>query len=130
MSPTQRTLAMLRKDGWTAAVVERFNPHAKVRQDLFGFIDLVAVRPDHPGVLAVQACVTGDQSKRLAKIAEEPRARTWLAAGNPIQVIGWAKRGARGKRKTWTVSITPVTESMLVGREGPGVEVAVEEVAG
>lgn len=107
MSPTARSLAHLRKHGAIAAVVERFNPGARVRQDLFGFIDIVALEPTKQGVLAIQACVTGDQSKRLQKIREEPRALAWLAAGNRIAVYGWAKRGARGKRKLWTLSETP-----------------------
>ena len=80
-----------------------------MRQDFLGFADILAVEPGKTGVLAVQACVTGDQSKRLAKIALEPRVALWLAAGNRVQVIGWAKRGARGKRKLWVASVTDVT---------------------
>jgi hypothetical protein len=107
MSPTARSLATLRAEGWTAQVVERFNPGARVRVDLFGCIDILAIRDDQPGVLGIQACVTGDQAKRLAKIAEEPRIFTWKQAGNTIEVWGWAKRGPRGKRKVWTLTRTP-----------------------
>ena len=113
MTPTARTLAMLRAEGGTAAVVERWNAHAKVRQDLYGFADILCVWPGVTGVLAVQACVTGDQAKRVAKIAAEPRARVWLAAGNRIQVVGWAKRGPRGQVKHWTPSITPIVATDL-----------------
>jgi hypothetical protein len=89
-------------------VVEKWNPHAKIRQDLFGFIDVVALEPGKRGVLAVQACRTDDQSTRIAKIHAEPRAAVWLKAKNRIQVIGWAKRGPQDTRKRWTVSITDI----------------------
>ena len=106
MSPTALTLRKLRTDGCMAAVVERWNHFARVRQDLFGFIDIVAVVPGAVGVLGVQACVTGDAPKRFAKCRAEPLAanvRRWLAAGNAFAVWGWAKRGPRGKRKVWTL---------------------------
>ena len=43
-SPTQRTLKRLRDLGYLAEVVERWNPHAKVRNDLFGFGDVMSGR--------------------------------------------------------------------------------------
>ena len=104
MSPTARSLAKLRADGYTAGVVEKWNAHAHIRQDFLGFADILAIRPPARGTLAIQACVTGDITKRLAKIAAEPRASAWLEAGNEIMVWGWAKRGPRGKRKTWTLT--------------------------
>ena len=107
MSPTARSLALVRRRGGIAGTVERWNPHSKTRHDFLGFADILAIQPGQLGVLAIQACVTGDQSKRLEKIRQEPRAALWLAAGNRIAVWGWAKRGARGKRKTWTLSETP-----------------------
>ena len=101
-SPTQRTLARLRKLGATAAVVEHWNPHARIRQDLFGGIDVVALMGFF--TLGVQACTVGDQSKRIAKILAEPRVRSWLRAGNTLEVWGWGKHGARGRRKLWTLT--------------------------
>lgn len=121
MTPTARSLAHLRKAGALAAVVEKYNPHAKVRQDLFGFCDVIAVEPGQPGVLLVQACMVGDQSKRLAKVRTEPRVRPCLDAQNRVAVFAWAKRGARGKRKLWTLTVTPVRTDDLPfnGAEGP-----------
>ncbi len=40
-SPTQLTLKHLRDDGWTAEIVEHWNPHARIRHDLLGFIEAV-----------------------------------------------------------------------------------------
>lgn len=104
MSPTARSLAHLRRTGWTVDVVERWNPGARARHDFLGFADLIAVHPMERRTLAVQACVTGDITKRVAKITANPHARAWLEAGNAITVLGWAKRGPRGKRKLWTMT--------------------------
>ena len=47
MSPTQRSLAHLKALGYQARVVEKWNPFAKVRQDLFGG-DVLALKPGSP----------------------------------------------------------------------------------
>jgi hypothetical protein len=102
-SPTARTLARLRADGWTAGLVERFNTHAGVRQDLFGFIDVLAITAGQRP-LAIQATTAANAAARLAKARALPAQRTWLAAGCRFEVWGWARRGPRGKRKRWTAS--------------------------
>lgn len=92
-----------------AAVVERWNPHARVRQDLFGFADVIAVVDG--AVLLVQATTGKNVSARLAKLRAEPcrsRVRRWLLAGGRVQIHGWAKRGPRGKRKLWTCSVREI----------------------
>lgn len=99
-SPTSRTLKLFRDDGWTAAVTERWNAHAKIRQDLFGFIDIVAMRQGF-GIVGVQATSGANVAKRIAKIRELPDHETWLKAGGRIFVIGWRKVGPRGKTKKW-----------------------------
>lgn len=101
MTPTQRTLAECRRRQWTAQVVERWNPHARIRQDLFGVIDIIALTPD--GILGIQACAGASHAARLAKVRAEPRMAHWLEAGGLIAVWSWAKRGERGKRKLWTL---------------------------
>lgn len=112
VSPTARTLAELRKRGCICQTVERWNPGARRRVDLFGVIDIVALEPGRQGVLGIQACTTGDQSKRLAKILSEPRALAWIGAGNRLAIWGWSKKGARNKRKTWVLSETVITEAL------------------
>jgi hypothetical protein len=103
MSPTARTLAHLREDGWTVARAEHWNAYARRRVDLFGFADVVAVKRGEVGVLAVQATSSTNASKRVGKIEASAEAAVWLACGNRITVHGWGKRGPRGKRKAWTV---------------------------
>src|ERR1700751_4932922 len=51
-SPTQRSKAYLENAGYLVAITERWNPHAKVRQDMFGFIDMLAVKEGE--ILGVQ----------------------------------------------------------------------------
>lgn len=102
MSPTQRTLAHLRKNGWLCGIVEKWNPHARIRQDLFGFADVVGVLGNC--VTLIQTTSGSNMSARITKIRDNPNSKVWLASCNrSIFVHGWAKRGARGKRKTWTL---------------------------
>jgi hypothetical protein len=42
-SPAQRTLQALRRDGYLAAVAEKWNAFSRTRADLFGFADVLAV---------------------------------------------------------------------------------------
>ena len=103
MTPTQRTLAELKRRGYTSAIVERWNQWAKIRQDLYGFIDVVAIKPDENGVLAVQCTSDAHVAERTTKINGLPAAQVWLKAGNRIVVWGWGKKGKAGKRKLWTL---------------------------
>ncbi len=112
MSPTQRSIAKLKKMGYRPAIVERWNQFAHIRQDLYGFIDILAIKPGEP-ILAIQACVVGDMSKRLKKIAGLPAPAIWLATGSPIQIWGWGKHGQRGKRKLWDVTVKSIFHSTL-----------------
>lgn len=106
MTPTSRSLAELRALGYTAEVTEKWNPHAMLRHDLFGFIDILAIRPDE--IFGVQA--TGrSASTRLKKARGCPALREWLRAGGRFEVWSWAMRGKRGKRKTYTLSRRPIT---------------------
>ncbi len=104
-NPTARSLELLRASGWTAQVVERFNQFAMVRQDLFGFIDIVAVHPNHKGVLAIQTTTFEHGQDRLRKICKEPRAMIWAQAENPIEVWTWRKT----KKSKWEVTVLQVT---------------------
>ena len=103
-SPTQRTLAKLRAEGWTAFVVERWNAYARIRQDLGGFGDVIAWSGDERGVLIVQATSGPNVAARITKIEGLEAAKAWLlTAGASLEVWGWRKAGERGARKTWQV---------------------------
>lgn len=113
MSPTQRSLKHLREQGYTAQVVERWNAWAKVRVDLFSWIDIVAIRHDRTGVLGVQCTSDSNVAARLAKARVTNELGTWLAAGNRLVIHGWGKKGARGARKTWTLREVQVTNPVI-----------------
>jgi hypothetical protein len=96
-----RTLALLRKKGWMAAIVERWNPYVKIRQDLFGIFDIMAIAQG--GVACGVQCTTNTNwAAHLDKIRSSPNYKKWLDLGGLILVVGWAKMGERGKRKLWT----------------------------
>ena len=106
--PVARSLQLLRKEGWHAESVSRWNPHAMRTFDLFSWVDIVCVRADRPGVLGVQA-TTGDHvGHRVEKARGNAHLVAWLGAGNGLVVHGWARRGARGARKLWTCRIVQV----------------------
>lgn len=107
-SPTQRTLALLRSGGWTVGITEHWNPHARIRQDLFGFVDVLALRSGS-ATLAVQCTSGTNHSARVSKILELSIARLWLSCGNRIRVISWSKRGPRGRAKHWEPRIQEIT---------------------
>jgi hypothetical protein len=107
MSPTQRSLKLLRSRGYTCEIVERWNPFAHIRQDLFGFIDIVAINGNE--TLAVQTTTAGNAAARVAKIRGLQLHSLWLESPHrKIVVHGWAKRGPRGKRKVWECGETEI----------------------
>ena len=107
--PTQRSLDYLRKEGYTVAIAKKFNHFIKIRQDLFGWIDICAIHPEKQGVLGVQTTSTPNLSARIKKAIALDSLRVWLQAGNVAEFHGWAKRGPRGKRKLWTLKKKIIT---------------------
>lgn len=109
MTPTSRTLKLLKKEGKTVAISEHWNAFTKQRKDLFGFIDIVALEINK--TWGVQCTSTSNMSARIKKITNECKdhALAWLKAGNFIEVIGWAKKGSKNKRKTWQVTRKNIT---------------------
>jgi hypothetical protein len=90
-SPTQLSLKELRKDSrfTLIQVVEHWNPHVRIRQDMFGVLDIVAIGP---GItLGVQATSYGGVSDRLKKLREHANTPLILEAGWLIEVHGWTQ---------------------------------------
>ena len=94
MSPTERTLKELRKRGYLAAVVERWNSFAHIRQDLFGLVDVIGLRENE--TLAVQTTSGSNVSDRVKKIADSDKSGMIRKAGWKLVVWGWRK-GANGR---------------------------------
>ena len=95
-SPTKRTLDYLRKAGWLAEVTERWNPHARIRRDLFGFCDVLAIKGNE--VMAIQATSQSNVTARIKKILSLPSAKLWADGENrSIGVVGWRKARKTGR---------------------------------
>jgi len=103
-SPTQRTIKFLKDNGCIPGIVERFNQYAGpfgVRQDLFGFIDIISIDPIH-GIVAIQSCGQGF-SVHIRKMTEDRNEAMyeWLKHAK-VQLIGWRKvklkRGSKATR--------------------------------
>jgi hypothetical protein len=98
MSPTQRSLKYLRALGFDVAVTERWNPYAKIRQDLFGWMDLLAYHPGDKTTRGIQVTSASNMAARVTKLRASKYATRWHQAGNVVVVHGWAKRARKGKR--------------------------------
>jgi len=93
-SPTARTLAEMRKRGYLVQVVEKWIPAVRRRQDLYGFIDVLAIREGE--IVGVQATSGDNVASRVAKIAEHEHVGAVRRAGIRILVHGW-RRNAAGR---------------------------------
>jgi hypothetical protein len=89
-SPTQRTLKHWRDLGYLCAVVEHWNPHVRIRQDLYGFIDVLAIKGED--IVGIQATggSGGNVAARVTKITEHANYPLIVQALRII-VMGWRK---------------------------------------
>ncbi len=92
-SPTQLSLKKLREEGYTVQVVEYWNSFARIRIDLFGFIDIIALKGKE--VLAVQTTSASNMSARCKKIADHENVDAVREAGWTIHVHGWHQNDKR-----------------------------------
>lgn len=101
MTPTERSLKLLRDRGYLVGITEHWNPHARIRQDLFGFIDMIAI--GHGTVIGVQT-TTGDHvAEHIKKIRAHPNFPRVLE-GMAVTVHGWRKL-ASGKWEVREINI-------------------------
>jgi hypothetical protein len=113
---TQRTLKYLRDEGHTTAFVEKYVWPVKKKFDMFGIIDIVAIKPGE--TTGVQSCGP-DFASHDQTILEHENSLKWLKAGNRLVLIGWNKvlkvRG--GKAKVWKVRIKEYKVNDFQARE-------------
>jgi hypothetical protein len=102
VSPTQRSLKHLRDEGWTATVVEHWNPWSRRRQDLFGILDILALRG--ADTLGVQTTTLSHMGARLQKMAESPLIGKLRDAGWLVHCHGWRKL-----KSGWEVKIEDIS---------------------
>jgi hypothetical protein len=82
-------------------VVEKWNPHVKIRQDLWGMIDIVEVG-EGGRFIGHQPTSNDNVSKHIDKLRRAKHYVKVLQDGGRLFVWGWAKKGGRGERKLWT----------------------------
>ena len=103
-SPTQLSLKELRKTCDAVQVVEKWNPHARIRQDLFGFIDILALEGET--TVAVQSTSWTNVSSRAKKIAESPLVGAVRDAGWKILIHGWRKNAKTNRYELKTLDVS------------------------
>ena len=111
MTPTQRTMDALRKEGIRPGIVEKWNKHVHrggggfgVHQDLFGIIDIIAIdaRRGIGGVQSTGSDFAGHMRKMTGPGAEA--CVDWLLCpGAWLELWGWRKVKKRrgGKQMVW-----------------------------
>ena len=101
-SHTSRTITALRKQGYLVAKVEKFNHITKRYNDLFGFIDILAMR-EHE-ILAIQDTSYSNISARVKKIQAHENYSIVRDSLWKIQVWGWRK-----VKNRWQVRIVDLS---------------------
>jgi len=102
-SPTERSLKHLRDNGYLCEGVEKWNSFTRTRKDLFGFIDIIAIKANE--TLAVQTTSKSNMSARVNKIADADTVAMVRMAGWQIHVHGWAKN----KSNRWELKVTDIS---------------------
>ena len=112
MLPGSRSMKWCREQGFIVEKVEHWNSFARIRQDLFGFADLI-VLDGSQGSCLIQVTTKSNFIARRYKILKEAavriKAMAWLTAGNRIVIHGWAMDGPRDKRKKWNLRSESIT---------------------
>jgi hypothetical protein len=96
-SPTQRSLKLMRDQGYLCAIVEHWNAFARIRQDLYGFVDVLCIKDGK--TIAVQTTSYSNVSARIKKIQGLESYPIVKSAGWEIVVHGWRKN----KSNRWEV---------------------------
>lgn len=102
-SPTERSLKQLRNEGYLCEVVEKWNSFTRTRKDLFGFIDIIAIKEGE--TLAVQTTTKENMNARVSKIAESELVGMVRKAEWKIHVHGWSKN----KSNRWELKVIDVS---------------------
>ena len=112
-SPTQRSMEFLRSQGFLVAVVEKYNHHAKVTQDLFGVIDILDIRKNE--TIAVQTTSGSNLASRRKKMLSHENLSRIQAAGWQVKLHGWRKN-AKAKWVLREESLIPNSAVQLVSK--------------
>lgn len=96
----QRTLTLLRNEGYHAAVVERYDAFSGRTHDLFGFIDVLAVGGGE--TLGIQVTSRSNMASRRRKINDAPELAALLGAGWRVELWGFDQ--PNGPKSRWRLN--------------------------
>lgn len=111
VSPTQRSLRLLRQEGGCPAIVEKFNSFIKIRQDAWGFVDIISLNPSKGEITFVQVTTMAHLPEHREKCFANPNLKNLLDAGGVFELHGWRKlkekilNGKKGRREVWKCEI-------------------------
>ena len=111
ISPTQRSIKLLKSRGYLVDIAESYNAFTRRRKDLYGFIDLTGLHPNESGVLGIQTTTGAHISARIEKAENLDAYWQWLACGNDVEFHGWRKIKGGKKVATWQPKILRVSLS-------------------
>ena len=106
VTPTQRSMKLMRDRGYHVEVVEKWNSFTKTKKDLFGFIDVLCI--SEGSVVGVQSTSYTNVAARVTKIREHELYPVVLSSGIQILVHGWHKKG-----RFWEVRELDIRESVI-----------------
>jgi Fe2+ or Zn2+ uptake regulation protein len=89
ISPMQKTLQLMRKQGYLCGITEHYNFFCKIRQDLFGYLDLICLKENE--IIGIQTTTSAHFQERIKKIKEHKNFDIVKNSGIKIIVHGWYK---------------------------------------
>lgn len=114
-TPSQRTIALMKKEGYMTAVAEKFNTFAKVRQDMYKWIDIMAIHSEKREIVGIQTTTASNLAARVAKAVAKREFKTWLLAGGVAEFHGWElKNNDKKTKKTWQCRRLRYTKADLI----------------
>jgi hypothetical protein len=102
MTPSTRSIKKLTNEGWLVWNVESRVPRTNITKDLFGFLDLVALKGGE--TLGIQVTSASNVSARIKKITNHPNVGIVRDAGWGIEVHGWRK-----KKEEWICRVVDLS---------------------
>ena len=87
INPTKLTLSWLRKQGAFVEETEHTIPYTKIKRDLFGCIDMIALQCGE--IVGIQVTSHGNHAARRRKILANPIMQAWIGCGGILQIISW-----------------------------------------
>lgn len=82
---------------WLIDKTERWIPYAKIKKDLFGFIDLLAIDPEY-NIYGIQTTTYANMNARIDKILNHENYKR--VKNSKIQITIWAWKKITKKNKT------------------------------